>query len=291
MTLSVSSGPNIAFYPPGATFGPRQLRNYEFVWMLEGDAHYLYERDGRQHEIALPQGTLLLCQPGCSDQFVWDALRPTRHGYFHFSIEESPSLGVAPEKWPQTRRITEGDLLDTLFRHMVGWSSVGLAPQRNALALAFFSTFVSGETQARPVAQSHWPDPVRRTLEWMLLEVKKDSSVELDLKILARAACVSPEYLCRIFKKTLGCSPLEAVRLLRVDRAALLLSRSNYSVTQVAHLTGFESPFHFSRVFKGVYGLTPRELQRLAAAGQPLPPSRWQRLWNSNIELKDKPAQ
>ncbi len=290
MILSVSSYPNIAFYPAGATFGPRQLRDYEFVWMLEGDARYLYKRDGREHEVALPQGNLLLCQPGCTDQFLWDTSRPTRHGFFHFSIQESQSLWLSPDEWPQTLRITEGDLLDTLFRHMVSWSPGGLSAQRDALALAFLTTFISKENQARPIAQSHWPDPVRRALEWMLLQIKEEPSLKLNLKILARAACVSPEYLCRIFRKTLGCSPLEAVRLLRVDQAALLLMRSNYSVTQIAHLTGFESPFHFSRVFKSVHGLTPREFQRLAAAGHPLPPSRWQRLWNTEVELKNRPA-
>jgi hypothetical protein len=37
MSLTVS-GCGLAVYPPGATFGPRRLQDFEFVWLLQGTA-------------------------------------------------------------------------------------------------------------------------------------------------------------------------------------------------------------------------------------------------------------
>ena len=71
----------------------------------------------------------------------------------------------------------------------------------------------------------------------------------------------------------MGRSPAETVRLARLDRAAILLARSNYTVGEVAALYGFASPFHFSRAFKDAYGLPPTEVRRRILAGEtpPLP--------------------
>ena len=58
MNLTVS-GSGVAVYPPGATFGPRRLPDFEFVWLLQGTAEWHYE-DG---SIALGTNSLLLGRP------------------------------------------------------------------------------------------------------------------------------------------------------------------------------------------------------------------------------------
>jgi transcriptional regulator GlxA family with amidase domain len=64
------------------------------------------------------------------------------------------------------------------------------------------------------------------------------------------------------------------VRLARLDRAATLLVRSNFSVQEIAELCGFASAFHFSRRFKEAYGQSPRELRQQVRAGATLPAPR-----------------
>lgn len=81
-------------------------------------------------------------------------------------------------------------------------------------------------------------------------------------------------HLFRAFRAELGASPAEAQRLLRLDRAAVLLARSNLQVQEIAEATGFASPFHFSRAFRKIYGRSPRAFRAAIAAGAPLPPIR-----------------
>ncbi len=65
---------------------------------------------------------------------------------------------------------------------------------------------------------------------------------------------------------------METVRLMRLERALVLLARSNLSVQEVGRLSGFSSPNHFSRSFRSVYGSPPLTVRRDLLAGQ-IPPA------------------
>lgn len=39
LDVSLPAG-GVATYPAGASFGPRVMHDWEFVWMMEGDAEY-----------------------------------------------------------------------------------------------------------------------------------------------------------------------------------------------------------------------------------------------------------
>src|SRR5215203_2036804 len=100
MRLTVN-GSGVAIYPPGATFGPRRLEDFEFVWLLQGTAEWRYGQGG----IALGPSSLLLGRPGMTDSFLWDRNRPTRHGYLHFQLDERPATLPDPARWPLVRAL------------------------------------------------------------------------------------------------------------------------------------------------------------------------------------------
>jgi len=62
----IPSAVAVATYPAGATFGPRILRDYEFVWVLAGEV--IWHGDGHDHPV--PPGTLILGRPGMPDGFT-----------------------------------------------------------------------------------------------------------------------------------------------------------------------------------------------------------------------------
>jgi len=136
------------------------------------------------------------------------------------------------------------------------------------------AAFLSGQRAAGAVtAPEHWPPAVEAAAAFLAARLDADPAAPLTLADLAGAACVTPEHLCRLFQAALGLSPMETVRLARLDRAAALLVRSNYSVGEIAALCGFASPFHFSRRFKDACGLSPTNLRRRVQAGEmPSPP-------------------
>jgi AraC family transcriptional regulator, glycine betaine-responsive activator len=80
---------------------------------------------------------------------------------------------------------------------------------------------------------------------------------------VARRANLSTRQLERLFARYIGKSPQTYYRDLRLHRARTLIEGSSMALTEIALSCGFETPSHFSRVFKQRYGMTPHALRVL----------------------------
>jgi signal transduction histidine kinase/ligand-binding sensor domain-containing protein/DNA-binding response OmpR family regulator len=58
-----------------------------------------------------------------------------------------------------------------------------------------------------------------------------------------------------------GYTPKEYLRVVRMKRAAELLSDKQYTVSEVAYMVGLNDPFYFSRCFKTQFGISPSQYQ------------------------------
>ncbi|HEY3329696.1 MAG TPA: helix-turn-helix transcriptional regulator [Capsulimonadaceae bacterium] len=258
-------GHGVALYPPCATFGPRNMRDWEFVWLIQGDAVYRWGDD----EVSAPEGSIVLCRPGGVDYFRWDETRRTRHAYFHFSVSGLPSDWS--DGWPLVRCVVPGDILVTLFQHVLTLAGSGDDRQIGLAVATMLAAFRTDRRTADIVERENWPAPVERGLDYIYKSLEADSTQAISLAEIAHAAHVTPEHLCRVFQSALGHSPARTVRLARLDRAATLIARSNYSIGEIAELCGFANPFHFSRCFRAAFGKSPTEIRAQIVAGD-LPP-------------------
>lgn len=74
---------------------------------------------------------------------------------------------------------------------------------------------------------------------------------------------VNNAYLCRLFRRYDSQSPYQYLLRLKMNYAAERLQQPGSLVKQVAVEAGFEDPFHFSRVFASVFGLSPANFRVL----------------------------
>ena len=92
----------------------------------------------------------------------------------------------------------------------------------------------------------------------------------------------SESTLLRAFKRVTGDSPLHYQRHLRIARAKRLLEEPSTSITQVAYDSGFADSNYFSRVFRGVTGLSPRDYRKSRLRSSPLSPGKGVHRTNSS---------
>lgn len=85
---------------------------------------------------------------------------------------------------------------------------------------------------------------------------------------LAEVAGVSLSHFRRQFKAWSGMSINSYVQRARIAKARELLHDPQLGIKQVAQRTGFADPFHFSRVFRRIDGLSPRQFREAAVAGR-----------------------
>lgn len=77
------------------------------------------------------------------------------------------------------------------------------------------------------------------------------------LEQIAEECHTNNAYLCRLFRRYHQQTPYQFLLRLKMNHAAARLAHQGVLVKQVAEEAGFSDPFHFSRVFKSVLGLSP----------------------------------
>jgi AraC family transcriptional regulator len=94
-----------------------------------------------------------------------------------------------------------------------------------------------------------------------LIEAKFRDSVSL--QDLADAASVHPVHVARQFRKYMGMSVGEFVRMRRIDFARRELSETDRPLADIALESGFSQQSHFSAAFRRIAGTTPSEFRKL----------------------------
>ena len=84
-------------------------------------------------------------------------------------------------------------------------------------------------------------------------------SEELSLDEMAKELGISPYYLSKLFKETVGVNYIDYLTNLRIRYAKEQLSNSDKSIKEICHESGYGDPNYFSRIFKKWTGVTPTE--------------------------------
>jgi AraC family transcriptional regulator len=96
------------------------------------------------------------------------------------------------------------------------------------------------------------------TLRPAITYIEDHLAEDLSLSDLAAVVHLSPYHFARLFKESVGFPPHQYVIQRRVERAKLLLSTTNWSLTTIAHMVGFAHESHLALHFKRLTGLTPK---------------------------------
>ena len=96
-----------------------------------------------------------------------------------------------------------------------------------------------------------------KRVEKIIQMMREDVRGELSLTEFAQSVNLSVWRLCHIFKADVGMPPIRYLRLLRMERAKVLLESSFLSVKEIAFQVGLNDESHFVRDFKSTYGYSP----------------------------------
>jgi YesN/AraC family two-component response regulator len=69
---------------------------------------------------------------------------------------------------------------------------------------------------------------------------------------------LSPVYISKIFKEETGESPINYLIKIRLEKAKdILLNSDSGSIKNIANQVGYDDVYHFSKLFKKYYGISP----------------------------------
>lgn len=104
------------------------------------------------------------------------------------------------------------------------------------------------------------PHKLRRALEYISDKLEQQSGIALDL--VAQEVGMSRFHFSRVFKESMGLSPINYIVRQRIERAKKLLTETELPIADIALQAGFSGQSHFTTFFRKLVGLTPRDFRR-----------------------------
>ncbi len=103
-----------------------------------------------------------------------------------------------------------------------------------------------------------WPSGLRTALRHMKQAFFQPQRVDA----LAALAGMSSSHFSRVFKAALGTSPIDWLRRERINQAKRRLVETRDAVQEIAQQVGYADRYFFSKDFKQIVGVSPREFRR-----------------------------
>ena len=240
--------------PPGYGWGPGIRNHFLLHHVVSGKGVYVC-RGGRYE---LTAGDTFLVYPNTTIHYCADAQDPWEYVWVGFAGLDAADY-VAQTDLKREVPVYYGRDSDELRRLVENiYRSYGTATHENlAMTAQLYSllsflvrTATSGQERQRETA-----DCALLAAEYIVSHYETPITVEG----LAEYASVSHSSLYRRFMKRFQMSPKRFLLEYRIERACALLAGTNCSVQEISTSVGFEDPFYFSRAFKEVKGVSPRQ--------------------------------
>ncbi|MCB1123285.1 MAG: helix-turn-helix transcriptional regulator, partial [Verrucomicrobiae bacterium] len=95
--------------------------------------------------------------------------------------------------------------------------------------------------------------------------IKNQACEGITVDEIVKQVHVSRSILERRFRKHIGRSPQVEIRTVQIQKVKQLLRETNYTLSHIAELVGFEHPEYLSVVFKKLVKITPNQYRKKAA--------------------------
>src|SRR5271170_4785821 len=101
----------------------------------------------------------------------------------------------------------------------------------------------------------------KKSVARVIAHIHAHTGENISLVAMSQIVGVSPNHFVFLFTKATGLTPHQYVLRARIDSAKLHLKDEALSIAEVSRLSGFRTQEHFTKVFRKIVGVTPREFR------------------------------
>lgn len=245
---------------PSHSFGPAARNHYLFHYVISGTGKLMADNSSGQtveYQIKSGQGFMLF--PHQISTYIADRHLPWEYVWIEFDglrAKEAVEIAGLNRDAP-VYRASSKNLRNEMMNEMlyiVKHSSDSPFHLIGHLYL-FIDYFTRSIASVRMKQSGKLKDfYIKEALSYIEQNFQNDITVE----DIAAFCGLNRSYFGKIFHDTLEKSPQEFLINYRMTKAAELLKLTTLSIADIGNAVGYPNQLHFSRAFKNVYGMSPR---------------------------------
>ncbi len=101
-----------------------------------------------------------------------------------------------------------------------------------------------------------------KTLQIAIEYLSENWDKDFSVSDLAKKCLISESSIYHLFQKEMGQTPVSFLNSIRINKAIEYLENTNYSVSSISSMVGFNSENHFRKVFVSLTGTTPLKFRK-----------------------------
>ena len=227
-------------------YGPAVRTHWLLHYVVSGFG--TFTREGITHNIK--PGEIFVIPPYVETYYEADEKKPWKYIWIGFTTEEIPEVFLHPViSCPNTENI---------FHEML---SCGKSENGRS---AFLSGCLWKLVGLLSEQGKETTDYVDKALHYMNSEYANGITIQK----IADSIGINRKYFCSLFSKQMGISPSEYLIQLRLNKAAELMTIHKQTPTIAATSVGYDDIYHFSKIFKKHFGMSPREYCKKTATSR-----------------------
>lgn len=246
---------------PGHSFGPVARNHYLFHYVISGTGTLMADDSkGITQTYSIKSGQGFLIFPGQITTYYADEKLPWEYVWIEFDGLKVKEILQLTELSPDTPvyRSHSKDLKEQLLNEML--YIVHNAEESPFHLIGHLYLFLDHLIQSSKRSNSA---PSSKMSDYYIKEaihyIEQNFQNNISIEEIASVCGINRSYFGKIFKKALGRSPQEFLMNYRMLKATELLKLTSLSIAEIGSAVGYENQLHFSRAFKRIYGISPRE--------------------------------
>ncbi len=245
--------------PKLPTLRPRGRIDFQLLYIASGKAHFHF---GNEEKI-VPAGHMVLYRPKEPQQYEYYGADQTEVYWVHFTGGNVTNLlrsyGLTNDK--KVFYCGSGLEYQNLFRAMIDELQMCRDSYPEMLEMYLRQIFIRLERCFHaPIKldNSHASEEIDKAAAYF----NEHYSEQINIDAYAEKNHVSTSWFIRNFKLYTGFTPMQYILSKRIYNAEALLQNTQYNITEIAQIVGYENPLYFSRIFKKAKGLSPTEYRK-----------------------------
>lgn len=243
--------------PSARTYRPRGRRDYQLLYIAAGKGHFHF--DGK--EVIITAGQMILFRPKEVQQYEYYGVDQTEVYWVHFTGGEVKNILRKYGLTDDIKVFYVGTSLQyaNLYKQMIQELQMRKEDYQEMLALSLNELLILIHRQLGNTRQKIHPNYLEKDIEQSITYFNENYNKEINIAEYAAQQNLSTCYFIRTFKNVTGTTPLSYILSLRISNAKNLLESTDYNITEISSIVGYDNPLYFSRLFKKQTGLSPSE--------------------------------